>query len=197
MNLKYYLRGLGLGIVITAIIMGIAASSKKTALSDEDIIIKAKNLGMIEESELADYVQKAKSAFEQEVRSEIEAEYEKNAELQAADSLMTDAPQESQTSESGISKDGNEDEPNEPGEDTEAMGMQAEPIVFTVRKGETPYSISERLESSGLVTAATDFDKYLVDNGYDRKIVASEYMIPPDADMDMIARIITGHKITE
>lgn len=197
MNLKYYLRGLGLGIVITAIIMGILASSKKAALSDEDIIIKAKNLGMIEESELTDYVQKAKSTFEQEVRSEIEAEYEKKAELQAANNLTADVQQEAQASEGSISKDSNEDEPDETGEDAESMGMQAEPIVFTVRKGETPYSISERLESSGLVTAATDFDKYLVDNGYDRKIVASEYMIPPDADMDMIARIITGHKITE
>lgn len=47
MELKYYLRGLGLGIVITAIIMGIT-SSRSRAMTDEEIIARAKQLGMIE-----------------------------------------------------------------------------------------------------------------------------------------------------
>ena len=35
MNLKYYLRGLGLGIVMSAIALGITASGKKQALTEE------------------------------------------------------------------------------------------------------------------------------------------------------------------
>ncbi|MDE5932578.1 MAG: hypothetical protein K2H40_08870 [Lachnospiraceae bacterium] len=53
MELKYYLRGLGLGIVITAIIMGIV-SSRSEAMTDEEIIARAKQLGMIEDRVLSE-----------------------------------------------------------------------------------------------------------------------------------------------
>lgn len=53
MELKYYLRGLGLGILVTAIIMSIAAS-KKRAMTDDEIIARAKQLGMIEDSVLTE-----------------------------------------------------------------------------------------------------------------------------------------------
>ena len=52
MNLKYYLRGLGIGIVMTALIMGITAAGKNKPLSDSEIIERAKALGMTEESTL-------------------------------------------------------------------------------------------------------------------------------------------------
>ncbi|MBD5458630.1 MAG: hypothetical protein HDR27_08685 [Lachnospiraceae bacterium] len=55
MELKYYLRGLGLGIVVTAIIMGIA-SSRRSAMTDEEIIARAKQLGMIEDRVLSEAV---------------------------------------------------------------------------------------------------------------------------------------------
>lgn len=54
MKLKYYLRGLGVGIICTAIIMGIALSgNKKETLTDAEIIERARLLGMemVEEEE--------------------------------------------------------------------------------------------------------------------------------------------------
>ena len=53
MELKYYLRGLGLGIVVTAIIMGIT-SSRSSTMTDEEIIARAKQLGMIENRVLSE-----------------------------------------------------------------------------------------------------------------------------------------------
>ncbi len=52
MNLKYYLRGLGIGIVVTALIMSIAAGGKKETLSDEEIRERARALGMTESGTL-------------------------------------------------------------------------------------------------------------------------------------------------
>ncbi len=52
MKLKYYLRGLGIGIIGTAIVMGIALSGKKETLSDAEIIERARLLGMEMEGEL-------------------------------------------------------------------------------------------------------------------------------------------------
>lgn len=51
MKLKYYLRGLGLGIVVTAIIMSIV-SSKNRKMTDAEIIARAKQLGLIESTVL-------------------------------------------------------------------------------------------------------------------------------------------------
>lgn len=191
MNLKYYLRGLGLGIVITAIIMGIATSGRKETLTDDEVIARAEELGMVENSVLNDYVEKARIETEEKVRKEAEEEHAKAALANQAAADSADS-----TPDGGEGADGSGNADALPEEDAlEDEEEPEEPVMFTVRKGETPMSISERLEKDGLVAAAAEFDKYLVDNGYDRKIVASEYAIPADADMDIIARIITGHRV--
>lgn len=55
MKLKYYLRGMGIGIILTAIIMGIALRGRKEALSDAEIMARARELGMIDATVLSDY----------------------------------------------------------------------------------------------------------------------------------------------
>ncbi len=54
MEKKYYFRGFGLGIIVTAVIMGISLSGggKKRELTDDEVIARAKELGMIENSNL-------------------------------------------------------------------------------------------------------------------------------------------------
>ena len=48
MRLKYYLRGLGLGIIFAVIIMMIGFHGNKQSMSDTEIIEKSKTLGMVE-----------------------------------------------------------------------------------------------------------------------------------------------------
>ena len=50
MKLKFYFIGLGMGIIVTAIIMEIALASKSRPMSDEEVIVRAKQLGMVEAS---------------------------------------------------------------------------------------------------------------------------------------------------
>lgn len=52
MKLKYYLRGLGIGIIVTAVIMGVASGNRKETLSDREIKERAAALGMIEQGTL-------------------------------------------------------------------------------------------------------------------------------------------------
>ncbi|MGN1179848.1 MAG: hypothetical protein ACI4SD_01450, partial [Suilimivivens sp.] len=49
MKLKYYLRGLGTGIIVTAVILGITLGNKKETLSDREIMERAAELGMVEQ----------------------------------------------------------------------------------------------------------------------------------------------------
>ena len=52
MKLKYYLRGLGIGILVTALIMGISAGRQKQ-MSDEEVRARARELGMVESTTLS------------------------------------------------------------------------------------------------------------------------------------------------
>ena len=53
MEKKYYFRGLGLGIIVTAVIMGIALSGgSKREMTDNEVIARAKELGMTENTTL-------------------------------------------------------------------------------------------------------------------------------------------------
>jgi hypothetical protein len=47
MKLKYYLRGLGIGIITTTIILAISFRGYEPALSDEEIMVRAVDLGMV------------------------------------------------------------------------------------------------------------------------------------------------------
>jgi hypothetical protein len=48
MKLKYYLRGMGIGIILTAIVMGFALGGRKATVSDAEVIERAKVLGMVD-----------------------------------------------------------------------------------------------------------------------------------------------------
>ena len=58
MKLKYYLRGLGIGIVVTAIVMSVMNNNGKS-MSDEEIKSRAAELGMVEENTLLVETKKA------------------------------------------------------------------------------------------------------------------------------------------
>ncbi len=53
MERKYYFRGLGIGIAVTAVLMGIMTSHDKS-MTDQEIIARAKELGMVENTVLSD-----------------------------------------------------------------------------------------------------------------------------------------------
>ena len=50
MKLKYYMRGIGIGVIVTTIILVITFAFSGNNISDEEIINRAKKLGMVESS---------------------------------------------------------------------------------------------------------------------------------------------------
>lgn len=109
MNLKYYLRGLGIGIIVTAVVMGAASAGKKETISDAEVMARAAELGMVEaqpEGVLADLEQKAQDEtdfFEEESEDE------------------TDFPEEVTKDKTEISEDGAEASGDESGVSEEEL----------------------------------------------------------------------------
>lgn len=219
MERRYYLRGLGLGILITAIIMGAAQRGGKE-MSDEEVRQRARELGMIENTVLSESVAEPEADAEQ-AETDLAAAEEKSEEAAPADTepvtedMQEAAADEQDTQEQTDAEDSQEQadavdaqaEPEQADaqtaleEETEqSTGAQSETKtaasgeaqIFTIDKGDSSVSVAQKLEQAGLISSAASYDRFLCDNGYDKKIRAGEYTIPADAGDEQIARIITG-----
>lgn len=198
MKLKYYLRGLGIGILVTAVIMGIA--SGKRQMTDEEVRARAKELGMVEStvlSHIADMTQPDDTEPENKEVDESEPAAMPE-ESEAADALEESKPApmpeesepEDMPEEGGAADTPKESEP----EDTPKENDPAEstPVVIVIKSGQSSVSVSRMLAEAGLVKDATAYDKYLCENGYDKKIQTGTYELTAGASEEEIARIITG-----
>ena len=79
MNLKYYLRGLGLGILVTALILSVAGRNRRT-MTDAEVKERAKELGMIENTVLLEKPEETESASEKTADTESASETTANTE---------------------------------------------------------------------------------------------------------------------
>lgn len=215
MKLKYYLRGLGTGIAVTALIIGISAFvSRKEVMTDEEVIARAKELGMVERTVLSEMVTETEENDEEsepegQTPEESEAEVEEKSETvpeenvaeEPGDELEADEPEaESELTESEVSEpeitepETIESETTEPESEEAKFGMpdEAGTIQFTIVRGDSSDSVSRRLEEAGLVDSAADYDRYLCRNGYDKRIQTGNYEIPANATQEEIAIMITS-----
>ena len=223
MELKYYLRGLGLGIIVTAIIMAVVSPGSQK-MTDAEVIRRAKQLGMTEEKVLSDSGTKkedaSKEAGSPDENASADEDEEQPQEKEKAVSTQTPADRNSQnTQQSQVQTqtqtkpepetvDDEPEEPEEPdasevGENVELERQEAEetntplpvsdtPMVVTIGPGDGSYAASKKLADVGAISSPGNFDTFLCENGYDKKIRPGTYTIPADASDEQMARIITG-----
>lgn len=221
MNLKYYLRGLGIGIVVTALIMGITAAGKDKSLSDSEIIERAKALGMTEESTLladaaedglqteeekpanenggADSKQEPEAAMAATAVPEATAEAAMVSEAtpeSAAATPVVEATAKPTAAPTAVPTPAPSPEPTaQPSPSVtptpvKESTQELEGITIQINSGDGSYTVCKKLEEAGLVDSASDFDTYLCENGYDKRINVGTFTIPEGAEPDQIAKIL-------
>ena len=178
MKLKYYLRGLGIGILVTAVIMGVTQGSRKETLSDREIRERAAALGMVEPgNSLADL-----EAAETPAATEIPEAAETPAATETPEAAETpEAPAATETPEVTARPT------QKPAEEEEGSSY-----TFEIQAGDSSYQVAYRLQQAGLVADARDFDNYLCSKGYDRKLKTGSYEIPETATEEEISEILCG-----
>lgn len=182
MKLKYYLRGLGIGMIVTALILGISFSHRQgqetQTLTDDQIRERAEQLGMVDSSELT------LAALQNSVQQQTQ---ESTAETE------TEAMPETITEPEATATPEITPEPEEtPVPETIAESEASQTVTITVKKGAGSGSVSSQLQEAGLVEDAKAFDNYLCNNGYSRSIHPGTYGITPGTSEEEIAKIITG-----
>lgn len=214
MNLKYYLRGLGIGIIVAAILMGVATNGNDR-MTDAEIKERAAQLGMVESKVLADITNNAGGKTPEEnqltvqptVPPEIVEETKKPEKVNTPDA--TEEPKEVQeTTEGSIPEATEEPEAsqapivNDEPEATKAPEINDEPeatevpddgdaFMITIRAGASSWTVSKELAEYGLVADAKEFDRFLSRGGYDKSICIGEFEIIMGATYEEIAKIIT------
>ena len=210
MKLKYYLRGLGIGMAVTALILGISFSGRQgqeaQTLTDEQIRERASELGIVDSSELtlAALASSAAQTPEATIEPEAAAEPETTTDPEAtAEPKMTTEPEATAEPEMTTEPEATaEPETTTEPEATTEPETTAEPelitapeqsqTTITIKKGSDSGSVSRMLYEAGLVENAKAFDNYLCNNGYSRSINPGIYEIAPGTSEEEIAKIITG-----
>ena len=214
MKLKYYLRGLGIGMAVTALILGISFSGRQgqeaQTLTDEQIRERASELGMVDSSELTlaalQNSAQPQTTMEPEVTEESEtmtepeatAEPETTTEPKApAEPEMTTKPEataepEMTTKPETTAEPEMTTKPEATKEPELITAPEQSQTTITIKKGSDSGSVSRVLYEAGLVENAKAFDNYLCNNGYSRSINPGIYEIAPGTSEEEIAKIITG-----
>ena len=214
MKLKYYLRGLGIGMAVTALILGISFSGRQgqeaQTLTDEQIRERASELGMVDSSELTlaalQNSAQPQTTMEPEVTEESETMTEPEAtaepetttkpEATAAPEMTTKpeatAAPEMTTKPEATAAPEMTTEPEATKEPELITAPEQSQTTITIKKGSDSGSVSRVLYEAGLVENAKAFDNYLCNNGYSRSINPGIYEIAPGTSEEEIAKIITG-----
>ncbi len=193
MKLKYYLRGLGIGILVTAVIMGVTQGSRKETLSDREIRERAAALGMVEPgNSLADL-----EAAETPAATEIPEAIETPAATEIPEAIET--PAATKTPEAAETPAATEapaatETPEVTARPTQRPAEEEEgsSYTFEIQAGDSSYQVAYRLQQAGLVADARDFDNYLCSKEYDRKLKTGSYEIPETATEEEISEILCG-----
>lgn len=235
MKLKYYLRGLGIGMLVAALVLMLSGSTD-AKMSDEAVKRRAAELGMVEKdktvlSEIGDEAAAAENAQIQPEISENEAASEaaggegQNGETAAAEEdpktetitgeenpeaevqkpeedpgpeaetpaespeTQTDAQQEEQALAREIEQ--RADEVADRAHEVAENSVPEKTVTLEVRRGDSSVSVARRAAEAGLVQSAADFDVFLCQNGYDKRISVGSYEIAMGASEKEIADAIT------
>lgn len=170
MKLKYYLRGLGIGILVTAAILTIVYHTKGS-MSDSQIMKRAAQLGMVMASTEDDTLFAQTTQVDTTIGETGTISVEETTTVVETTEAVTEASTEKPT-----------EAPTEPA---------AAEAVLTISPGMYSESVSAELVRLGIITNQKEFNSYLVNNGYAECIQTGDFKIKADMSYDEIARIIT------
>ncbi|MFR3205474.1 MAG: hypothetical protein ACLTOO_07780 [Oscillospiraceae bacterium] len=209
MKLKYYLRGLGIGIVVTALLMGYsnknrAAEPKAEVATEEtagDLLAdrngEATTEEVIEQSTVENVTVETDSAeTSEEETSQEETASELESSTQEAETI-TETESVTETETESVQAEETTDKKEQTQSSTEADAGNALPqttIEINIVRGDDSGTVARKLQNAGMVESATEYDAYLMQHGYDKKIRVGKVEIPVDATWQEIAEYISGKR---
>lgn len=199
MRLKYYLRGLGLGIIFAVFIMMVGYHNHGSSMSDSEIIEKAKALGMVETEDSSGMKSDKKTDNKTDEKSDKKTDTSEPdttiADTSAAEDTQTGTDNTDADNIAGTA-DADTTAPSDVAATDSAASDAAQPqqnttFTVTVGSGDTCRMIAERLQAAGIIDDAEKFRAYMGQKGVDQFIADGSHEIPYGASYDDIINILT------
>lgn len=192
MKIKYYLRGLGTGIIFTAIVLMIIYSYRTT---DSKTIERARELGMIMPEEASKQAVKDKEKNTgNNSTGDLTSEENTEDENTSGSEGNSDTPEQTSQNNGGEENTTVEPVTSEPPTEeptTENQTNAGREITFTISGGMYSETVSQRLNELGVIDDAAGFNRYLVENGYAGKIRIGTYTFTTGMSYAEVAAIIS------
>ena len=181
MNFKYFLRGLGAGIIFTAIIM-LAAYMTNGAykISDKEIIEKAEALGMVTTEEIPIVSDTGTDNSTEELSTENTDTEEPSTEKTSTEDTESPASTEQPTTEAATHNT----------TESPAIDTEYTKATIPVRSGMGSYEVAVLLKDAGIIDNASDFDSYLIRNGYATQIRIKSQEFNSNMSYEEIAKLL-------
>ncbi len=202
MKLKYYLRGIGIGMVVTSVLFMLGGSTKQT-MSDEEIIAHAKELGLVENTVLSEWSSGSQVSSSDNTEEEteepvsfVETEQD-NAEEEAYTDMQSSSEEKTEPVSEGAFDEANEElsdiqTEEDAAADEASSYADAEYVTIEIVSGDSSWSVSQKAYDAGLVSSVSEFDAYLCANGYDRSLSVGQHKVRIGSDMKEIADALSG-----
>ncbi len=205
MKLKYYLRGAGIGVIVSTLILMIAfgvyqGKTKETVPADTEntsqeltIAEALSELDTENDTETTDVAvtetgETAAAAEETEIQPGEEATGPGEETEEPAETADEPAEEAGETAEAV-------DEPAvETGEPDEADMTVKKTVSVVIQGGDSPMVVAHKLVTAGAVDDENQFYRYLLDHGLNDGIEIGNFSIPEGADYETVARIITTNE---
>ena len=191
MRLKYYLRGLGLGIIFTCL-MFMLFSNKKADNTDQMDINQQLETTTETLSNQTSGDDKNDTANDEAVSGSADVQNNTNAEddVNAQNNADAQNTADNQTGASDITDTSNQtDDSNITGE-TGTDDVQDEYVTLVIEKGDIARDVAESLYEDGIIDDAESFRKYLGETGVSRTLHAGEYNIKVGSTYEEIVELL-------
>ena len=192
MKWKYFLRGLGAGILIATLVLCVAY--RKGNQDSLSVVQQAKKLGMVfpegTQPPADDIIEATKQPEQSEEPAVTEEPKETTAEKPESKEKTSETKEPAKTKKPAETEKPKTTKASQK-KTKKKSSDQAETIRFHLRDASSSISAARQLEDAGLISSAAKFDSYMQDHGYSPKVRAGDYRIPKDASYEQIAKIIT------
>lgn len=183
MSKKDFLRGFGLGVLVTALILGATTLIRGAAAknSTADSAKSGVSASIQPATQTPEETKEPTQTLQPTAQPTPEASQTTIPQVEATEAVMNTATQapENQTGEQKVN--------------TSASDKKEGTALVVVPSGVNSKTVADAVADAGLITDAQEFDSYLVTRGYSSQLVPGTYEIPQKATYEQIAQYITGN----
>lgn len=191
MRLKYYLRGLGLGIIFTCL-MFMLFSNKKADNTDQMDVNQQLETTTETLSSQTSGDDKNDTANDEAVSdgADVQNNTDADTDVNAQNNADAQNPADNQTGASDTTDTSNQTDDSDITGETGTNDVQDEYVTLVIEEGDIARDVAESLYEEGIIDDVESFRKYLGETGVSRTLHAGEYNIKVGSTYEEIVELL-------